>query len=133
MASIEVVQLDGTSGTLGARLLKMNAPAAAAGLPLGWTAPPAAPSAAPATSPVGGTKVELASDIAPEPEIAAEAADVAPGVATAQPLRVVCVSDTHGFERGLTDPLTADGEGGCLPAGDVLVHAGDFQIDASVG
>ena len=33
------------------------------------------------------------------------------------PLRVICMSDTHGFHRQLT-----------TPPGDILIHAGDFMI-----
>ena len=36
---------------------------------------------------------------------------------------LVCVSDTHGFEESLTDAAT-------LPAGDVLIHCGDFATEA---
>ncbi len=32
------------------------------------------------------------------------------------PLRLVCIGDTHGFHRKLD-----------LPAGDILIHAGDFD------
>lgn len=32
-------------------------------------------------------------------------------------MRIVCISDTHGFHREMVHPV---------PAGDVLVHAGDF-------
>jgi len=34
------------------------------------------------------------------------------------PLRIVCISDTHGFHRKLV-----------LPAGDILIHSGDFMVD----
>ena len=37
----------------------------------------------------------------------------------AAPVRIVCISDTHGFEGSL----------GPLPSGDVLIHAGDFWRD----
>jgi len=42
------------------------------------------------------------------------------------PLRLVVVSDTHGYEEGLTPGETI------LPQGDVLLHLGDFAIDSSV-
>ena len=40
----------------------------------------------------------------------------------AQPahLRIVCISDTHGYHRHL-----------CLPPGDILIHAGDFMIQGN--
>ena len=38
-------------------------------------------------------------------------------------LKIVCVSDTHGFESQLPS----------LPAGDVLLHCGDFAKDGSAG
>jgi len=40
-----------------------------------------------------------------------------------QTLRLVVVSDTHGFERTLTP------NGSTLPDGDVLLHLGDFAVD----
>ena len=40
-----------------------------------------------------------------------------------QALRLVVVSDTHGFERTLTP------NGSTLPDGDVLLHLGDFAVD----
>jgi Icc-related predicted phosphoesterase len=40
-------------------------------------------------------------------------------------LRLVVISDTHGFE----DQLTVDGA--TLPDGDVLLHLGDFSVDRS--
>lgn len=41
------------------------------------------------------------------------------------PVRLVVISDTHGFE----EQLTKDGD--VLPEGDVLLHLGDFAIDSS--
>ena len=40
------------------------------------------------------------------------------------PLRLVVISDTHGFENHLTE--SSDGK---LPDGDVLLHLGDFAMD----
>ena len=40
------------------------------------------------------------------------------------PLRLVVISDTHGFESQLTEA-----SGGKLPDGDVLLHLGDFAMD----
>lgn len=40
------------------------------------------------------------------------------------PLRLVVISDTHGFERQLTEESN-----GKLPDGDVLLHLGDFAMD----
>ncbi|GFH58048.1 hypothetical protein CTEN210_14524 [Chaetoceros tenuissimus] len=42
------------------------------------------------------------------------------------PVRLVIVSDTHGYEESLTP------KGGILPRGDILLHLGDFAIDSSV-
>ena len=42
------------------------------------------------------------------------------------PVRLVVISDTHGFEEQLTK------DGGTLPQGDVLLHLGDFAIDSSM-
>jgi Icc-related predicted phosphoesterase len=41
-------------------------------------------------------------------------------------IRLVVVSDTHGFEEKLTPG------GGLLPDGDILLHLGDFAIDSSM-
>mmetsp|Transcript_12701 Transcript_12701/g.23811 ORF Transcript_12701/g.23811 Transcript_12701/m.23811 type:complete len:624 (+) Transcript_12701:83-1954(+) len=43
-----------------------------------------------------------------------------------RPLRLVVISDTHGFEESLTP------DGGMLPEGDILLHLGDFAIDNSL-
>jgi hypothetical protein len=43
-------------------------------------------------------------------------------------LTIVAVSDTHGFEGQMTDPVTLNG---ILPDGDVLLHLGDFARDGS--
>lgn len=43
-----------------------------------------------------------------------------------RPLRLVVISDTHGFEESLTP------DGGILPDGDILLHLGDFAIDSSM-
>ena len=40
-----------------------------------------------------------------------------------RPLRIVVISDTHGFEESLTP------RGTLLPRGDILLHLGDFAID----
>lgn len=40
-------------------------------------------------------------------------------------LRIVVVSDTHGFEEQLSSPE----DQGILPEGDVLLHLGDFALD----
>ena len=40
-----------------------------------------------------------------------------------RPLRIVVISDTHGFEESLTPGGTL------LPKGDILLHLGDFAID----
>ena len=42
------------------------------------------------------------------------------------PLRLVVISDTHGYEEGLTPGGTT------LPEGDILLHLGDFAIDSSI-
>eukprot|EP00980_Cylindrotheca_fusiformis_P004141 scaffold902_cov147-Cylindrotheca_fusiformis.AAC.6 len=43
-------------------------------------------------------------------------------------IKIVVVSDTHGFENQLTD----SNNGTCnLPSGDVLVHLGDFALEGS--
>lgn len=42
------------------------------------------------------------------------------------PLRLVVISDTHGYEEGLTPG------GSTLPEGDILLHLGDFAIDSSI-
>jgi hypothetical protein len=42
------------------------------------------------------------------------------------PLRLVVISDTHGYEEGLTPG------GSTLPKGDILLHLGDFAIDSSI-
>jgi hypothetical protein len=41
-------------------------------------------------------------------------------------LRMVVISDTHGFEESLTPNATL------LPDGDVLLHLGDFSVDGSI-
>ena len=41
-------------------------------------------------------------------------------------IRLVVVSDTHGYENQLTP------KGSVLPAGDILLHLGDFAIDSSL-
>ena len=41
-------------------------------------------------------------------------------------LRLVVISDTHGYEQGLTPGGTT------LPDGDILLHLGDFAIDSSI-
>jgi Icc-related predicted phosphoesterase len=43
-----------------------------------------------------------------------------------RPLRLVVISDTHGYEESLTP------DGGMLPQGDILLHLGDFAIDSSM-
>ena len=43
-----------------------------------------------------------------------------------RPLRIVVISDTHGFEESLTP------RGTLLPKGDILLHLGDFAIDGPV-
>jgi len=45
---------------------------------------------------------------------------------THRPLRLVIISDTHGYEEQLTP------NGTTLPPGDVLLHLGDFAIDGSI-
>lgn len=50
------------------------------------------------------------------------------------PVKLVVVSDTHGYESSLTSYYEkGKPRGGTvnLPAGDVLIHCGDYQIDAS--
>jgi hypothetical protein len=42
------------------------------------------------------------------------------------PVRLVVVSDTHGYEESLTP------RGTVLPKGDILLHLGDFAIDGSL-
>jgi len=42
-------------------------------------------------------------------------------------LRLVVISDTHGFEESLTESSDSP----LLPEGDVLVHLGDFAVDGS--
>jgi Icc-related predicted phosphoesterase len=37
-----------------------------------------------------------------------------------RPLRLVCIGDTHGLHRSLH-----------IPAGDILIHSGDFLVDGS--
>jgi len=41
-------------------------------------------------------------------------------------LRLVVISDTHGYEESLTP------KGTTLPDGDILLHLGDFAIDSSI-
>ncbi len=41
-------------------------------------------------------------------------------------IRLVVISDTHGYEESLTPG------GGLLPPGDILLHLGDFAIDSSM-
>lgn len=44
-----------------------------------------------------------------------------------RPVRLVCISDTHGFEESLTNTTAAAGaKASTLPEGDVLIHCGDF-------
>lgn len=43
---------------------------------------------------------------------------------TSSRLRLVVISDTHGFETALTP------DGQLLPPGDILLHLGDFAVDA---
>jgi hypothetical protein len=42
------------------------------------------------------------------------------------PLRLVVISDTHGYEESLTP------RGTTLPDGDTLLHSGDFTLDSSI-
>ncbi len=42
------------------------------------------------------------------------------------PIRLVVISDTHGYEESLTP------RGTVLPKGDILLHLGDFAIDSSL-
>ena len=56
--------------------------------------------------------------------------DVHPGARTIEakqtgPLRLVVISDTHGYEAQLTS------NGRTLPVGDILLHLGDFAVDRS--
>ena len=56
-------------------------------------------------------------------------------MAATDTVRLVIVSDTHGYERSLTDDDKGeDGGGGAaaktrLPEGDILIHCGDYQVD----
>jgi len=45
---------------------------------------------------------------------------------TNKPLRLVIISDTHGYEELLTPNDTT------LPPGDILLHLGDFAVDGSI-
>ena len=46
-------------------------------------------------------------------------------------LRIVVISDTHGFENTLTNNDDDQQDPSLLPAGDVLIHLGDFAVDGS--
>ncbi len=61
-------------------------------------------------------------------------ADPANTMAATDTVRLVIVSDTHGYERSLTDDDKGEdgGAGGAktrLPEGDIIIHCGDYQVD----
>ena len=78
-----------------------------------------------------GVHLSLADDGLPLPTCVV-AFDQEPASGT-QPVRLVIVSDTHGFEQSMTNstaagsPDAADAAAtAALPSGDVLIHCGDF-------
>ena len=96
-------------GPLGVRYIRMSRP----------------PTAGAASARHGASDDEQGASAAPT---AAAPPPVAP------PVKLVVVSDTHGYESSLTSYYEKGKPvGGTvrLPPGDVLIHCGDYQIDAS--